>query len=138
MIIMIDGNKIEKGQRIQVYRNLRKDNFSIRDAKTRRVIAYGTDIILSNIRMCVQKGGRERVIREKWKNIHAYVSGSYEGDNYLDLNQDWEVIYYNPYTTETFINKKTGEPIFHANMAYLSNGKCFVKLRNDVNSKRKL
>jgi len=132
MITIIDGNKLEKGQRIQVYRNLRKDNFSIRDAKTRRVIAYGTDIILSNIRMYVQKGGRERVIREKWKNIHAFVSGTYEGDNYVDLNQDWEVIHYNPYTTDTFINKTTGEPIFRANVAYLSNGRCFVKVGNDV------
>lgn len=133
MIKIIDGNKLEKGQRIQVYRNLRKNNFSIRDAKTRRVIAYGTDIILSNIRMCVQKGGRERVIREKWKNIHAFVSGTYEGNNYVDL-KDWEVIYYNPYTTDTFINKSTGEPIFRANVAYLSKGKCFVKERKDAKS----
>ena len=128
MITVIDGNKLEKGQQIQVYRNLRKDNFSIRDAKTRRVIAYGTDITLSNIRMCVQKRGRERVIREKWKNVHAFVSGTYEGDTDVDLNQYWEVIYYNPYTTETFINKRTGEPIFRANVAYLSNGNCFVKV----------
>ncbi len=131
MITIIDGNKLEKGQRIQVYRNLRKNNFSIRDLKTRRVIAYGTDIILSNIRMYVQKGGRERVIREKWKNIHAFVSGTYEGVNYVDLTQDWEVIYYNPYTTETFINKTTGKAIFSANGAYLSNGTGFVKVSKE-------
>lgn len=136
MITIIDSNKLKKGQQIQVYRNLRKGNFSIRDAKTRRVIAYGTDINLSNVRMYVQKGGRERVKREEWKNIHAFVSGTYEGDNYVDLNQDWEVIYYNPYSTETFINKTTGEPIFHANVAYLSNGKCFVKVGNDVKNMR--
>lgn len=112
MITIINGNKLEKGQQIQVYRNLRKDNFSIRDAKTRRVIAYGTDIILSNIRMCVQKGGRKRVIREKWKNIHAFVSGTYEGNNYVNINQDWEVVHYNPYTTETFINTTTGNQYF--------------------------
>ncbi|MFK5710232.1 hypothetical protein [Lysinibacillus boronitolerans] len=138
MITIINGNKLEKGQQIQVYRNLRKDNFSIRDAKTRRVIAYGTDIILSNIRMCVQKGGRKRVIREKWKNIHAFVSGTYEGNNYVNINQDWEVVYYNPYTTETFINTTTGEPIFRANVAYLSNGKCFVKIGDNVKSMRKI
>ena len=132
MITVIEGNKLEKGQQIQVYRNLRKTNFSIRDAKTRRVIAYGTDIILSNIKMCVQKSGRERVIREKWKNVHAFISGTLEEDNNVDLNQDWQVIYYNPFTTETFVNKTTGEPIFHAKVAYLSNGKCFVKIGGDV------
>lgn len=132
MITIIEGNKLEIGQQIQVYRNLRKKIFSIRDAKTRRVIAYGTDIVLSNIKMCVQKSGRERVIREKWKNIHAFVSGTYEGVNFVNLNQDWEAVYYNPYTTETFINNTTKEPIFRAKLAYLTNGKCFVKFGSDI------
>lgn len=132
MITIIDGYNLEKGQRIQVYRNLRNDKFSIRDVKTRRVIAYGTDIILSNIKMNVQKSGRERVLREKWINVHAFVTGTFEGDDNVDLNQNWEVAYYNPYTTETFINKKTGEPIFQANLAYFSDGKCFVQIDSDV------
>ena len=134
MITVIDGNKLRKGQQIQVYRNLRKSNFSIRDAKTRRVIAYGTDIHLSNIMMYVQKGGQERVRRERWKNVHAFITGTYEGDSYVDTNEEWEMIFYNPYTTETFINKATGQPIFRADVAYLSNGKCFVKDKGVQNS----
>lgn len=53
--------------------------------------------------------------------------GTYEGDSYIDTNENWELIYYNPYTTETFIKKTTSEPIFRASVAYLSDGQCFVK-----------
>lgn len=127
MITFVNGNTLSRGQHIQVYRNLRKATFSIRDAKTRLVIAYGTDIMLSNIRMNVQKGGRERVRREKWKNVHAFINGIYEGDKHVDINKNWELIYYNPFTTETFINKKTGEPIYSASVAYFSDGNCYIK-----------
>ncbi|WP_374723110.1 hypothetical protein [Peribacillus tepidiphilus] len=127
MIIVNSGNELRKGQQIQVYRNIRKGIFSIKDVKTRRVIAYGTDIKLSNIKMQVQKLGRERVRREKWKNIHAFVTGTYEGVDQIDINEGWDLIYYNPYTTETFIKKATGEAIFSAEKAYLSEGKCFVQ-----------
>ena len=46
------------------------------------------------------------------------------------------MIYYNPYTTETFINKTTGEPIFRANVAYFSNGNCFVKVGKEVKNNK--
>ena len=128
MIVVIDGCELKRGQKVQMYRNLHKDTFSIRDAKTKRVIAYGNHVKLSNVRMNVQKSGREKVRREKRKHIHAFITGIYEGNDQIDINKSWELIYYNPYTTETFIKIATGEPTFNANRAYLSNGKCFVQI----------
>lgn len=61
---------------VQVYRNLHKDCWSVRDKKTRRVIAHCDSVILKDAKFKVSEKGRQRVIKEKRKNVHAFVEGT--------------------------------------------------------------
>lgn len=98
----------------RIYRNLNKGNFSIqsylKDKKGYRVTDRANTIIMENCTFKIYNSGRQRVIKEKRKNVHAYIEAvSYnhlKGD--LDVN-NFREIYYNPYTCSSFIYKDTGE-----------------------------
>jgi hypothetical protein len=128
LIQSIPGYKLEAGQEIRIYRNIRKNVFSIQDKKMRRLIGYGNNILLHNVKMCVSKSGQQRVRREKQKNIHAFIIGTYINCVDIAIDTEWNIAYYNPYTTDSFINLKTNEQIHEARLCYLSNGVCYFKL----------
>jgi hypothetical protein len=65
--------------KVFVYRNLRRGCLSVRDTKTRRVIAHVDEIFLRDVKFKVSKAGRERVLKEKQKNVHAGVEGNIIG-----------------------------------------------------------
>jgi hypothetical protein len=48
------------------------------------------------------KSGREKVIRERKKNVHAFVIGEYQG---AFVGPEENKAYYNPYKTSTFIDQ---------------------------------
>jgi len=110
------------------YRNLHNDSFSIKNRGL--VIQRPKKVLLINVEFKVSQKGRERVIREKRKNVHAVlVSEDYKLldetiNDYLDYNIE---IYYNPYKTKTFIVKNTGEEIKHIQKALCINNRIFVK-----------
>lgn len=64
--------------KVEVYRNLHKNGivYSIRDQKTKRVIGYSSNLTLKDVKFCVNQTGRERVLREKRKNVHAFIRGT--------------------------------------------------------------
>ena len=64
--------------RVKVYFNLHKKLFSVvalEGDKKGKVIKHTDSIDLSMPIFRVQKAGRERVLKEKKKNVHAYVTG---------------------------------------------------------------
>jgi hypothetical protein len=61
---------------VEVYRNLHKDCWSVRDSKTRLVISHVDYIHLQNATLVVRPAGREKVLREKRKNVHAFIKGT--------------------------------------------------------------
>ena len=61
--------------KVKVYKNLTKDTWSIQDYKTRKVIGYSDNIRLENAKFVVSKSGRQRVLREGKKYVHAFVVG---------------------------------------------------------------
>ena len=67
-------------RRVQVYRNMHKSYedhavYSIRDKKTRLVFSHQSYLLLGNCKFHVSPTGRERVLREKRKNVHAWIEG---------------------------------------------------------------
>ena len=84
--------------RVQVYWNLHKDCYSVVSCKTGLLIQHTNGpIYLRDATFVVQPAGRERVLREKRKNVHAYVRGTLsEGDTLPTGNR----VRYNPYRDE--------------------------------------
>ena len=101
--------------RVRVYRNLHLDCWSVRDfdsksPKYNRVIEHVTELCLEEVTFIVSQAGRERVLKEKRKNVHAFVQGTPT----LTLNLDSgsypemidKVVSYNPYKHGQFIAEK--------------------------------
>ena len=59
--------------KVEVYKNLRKQCFSIRQKG--KVIGYALVLAMSNVEFVVQQGGRKRVLESGQKNVHAFLRG---------------------------------------------------------------
>ena len=96
--------------KVEVYRNLHQDNWSVREQKTGLVIDHVPYICIKNAKLIVRQGGRKRVIEEQRKNVHAFIRGVAALDT-GPSNQDLHRISYNPYENESFILKDTNDSI---------------------------
>ncbi len=105
------------GRRVQVHFNLHRKTFSIRDARTKRVVGYADNIMLHDVLFVVNQSGRNRVLREKKKNVHAYCEGTFAC--YYAPSDTISNVSYNPYLYETFINTRSGQPVTHAETVFL-------------------
>jgi hypothetical protein len=70
--------ELKEGQKVKVYRNLRNGKWSVMDAKTRKVVAHATHLDLREVDFKVSQAGRDRVLKEKQKNVHAFAVGILE------------------------------------------------------------
>lgn len=113
--------------RVFVYKNLHKNLWSIKSKDTGKVIGHTHNVWLKNPIFKVSIKGRDRVIREKKKYVHAGVEGEllYDADN-IGLIYEYELLvvddlanagrlanfplYYNPYKVDTFVNPYTCIP----------------------------
>ena len=106
-----------------VHRNLnRPPYYSIKAGKSGGpVIGYDTDIHLKDVQFKVQKGGMNRVRKEKRKNVHAGVVGKIVSSGGEYNTDDWVLITYNPYKHNSFVEYETEKPIFKADEVILKN-----------------
>ena len=115
----------------EVYRNLHKNCFSIR--QNGRVVGYLYDdnqaIVLEDVKFVVQPAGRKKVLKEKKKNVHAFVRGVNRFNVFPVSNvEDLELreVTYNPYKKDSFFYKDTGAPIKTARAALIQHGKVWA------------
>lgn len=113
-----------------VYFNLRKKAFSVKALEGEhkgKVVMHSPSLKMENISFKISEAGRQRVIKEKQKNVHAGVVG------YLtDHTQACDVeATYNPYKYSSFVEKSNENPIFIADVAILSNKKVFIRYNED-------
>lgn len=119
-------------RKVKVYFNLHKKCFSVQDYKTRLVIDHVNKINLHDAEFRVSESGRQRVLREKRKNVHAFVVG-YISESELENKK---AVTYNPYKFKSFMAVNTDglEPIFKADKVRLEvenkKGKIFVDTVN--------
>lgn len=108
---------------VEVYRNLNKGGYSIRDRKTKKVIGHEQAITLKDCSFHVGEGGRQRVIREGQKNVHAYVRGEL-----VTLKRLKGRFTYDPYLRGDFFDKKTGKTINNARLVSLDNTGAYYEI----------
>jgi hypothetical protein len=107
---------------VKVYFNLHKKCYSIQHKGI--VIGHADEVYLTDCEFKVSKAGRERVLREKRKNVHAFITGKLsEGSLVYGTN-----VTYNPYKYETFVDKATELPIVSAKSAFLFRGGVLASL----------
>jgi hypothetical protein len=112
--------ELNVGDYVQVYYNLHKHCYSVCDRKG-KVIAYVDEITLRDVKFFVSEAGRQRVLREQRKNVHARVRG-YVADR-ADCARK---VRYNPYLFATFVLADTEEPVLEAPAAVLTKSGAYI------------
>lgn len=107
-----------------IYRNLHRGNaFSIREHG--RVIDRLVDFVAHDVRFKVNELGRLKVLRERQKNVHAFVVARRVSRESFALGCH---VTYNPYSADTFMCGD--EPIHTASMVIFTGGKCYLAKSN--------
>jgi hypothetical protein len=101
------------------YFNLHKRCFSIRameGPEKGRVIAHRERVILYKGETRVSEAGRQRVIREQRKNVHAGIVGYWSDDLPESMRKQYGICWlgsytlkYNPYKNKAFVSAVTGK-----------------------------
>jgi hypothetical protein len=104
--------------KVYVYFNLHKKCFSVKSLETGRVIDHVMEICLKDCKFKVSEAGRQRVLKQKRKNVHAGVVGYITNDK--NLNGCLTRVTYNPYKYNSFVNLTDEQPIFSAKKVLLS------------------
>lgn len=119
--------------RVEVYRNLHKNCYSVRALEgpdKGRVIQHKRRVPLFNPRFVVQPAGRAKVLRDKRKNVHAFVRGDL-GTNVdlwdlVTVKPELERVSYNPYKAGDFVDTQ-GYPVYTGDMALLTDDGVYYK-----------
>jgi hypothetical protein len=114
--------------KVKVYFNLHRKLFSVvalEGERKGRVFAHADHLVLKNVRFKVSEAGRQRVLREKRKNVHAFVVGDLH-DYFPSALFTTREATYNPYLYSTFVFKDSLEPISLASCVWLENKKIRV------------
>lgn len=107
--IKFKNRSINITKKVMVYKNLHNGMLSVKQDGL--VVAHVEAITLSPAMFKVNESGRQRVIKEKKKNVHAYVVGYVDDINVtLDVN-DSTPVSYNPYKFSYFYEKTTQKPV---------------------------
>lgn len=104
--------------KVFVYFNLHRKCFSVKALEginKGRVIDHSNFVALDNVTFKVSESGRQRVLREQRKNVHAGVVGTLVAAYKVGS----ERVTYNPYKGSNFILCGTGDPIMASTSAQL-------------------
>ena len=105
------------GKKVRVYFNLHKKVFSVQCRKSGRVIAHVNKIFLDDVTYKVRQGGRDKVLKEKRKNVHAFIEGTVTTGKAIKCVLGSTT--YNPYKYDSFVIRASEKPIYNANKAIL-------------------
>lgn len=91
--------------------------------KKGKIVGYKDIVTLVDVRFIVSQSGRNRVIKEKKKNVHAFAEGVIiDSSNCNRLKQ----ITYNPYKFPYFYYKDDKSISLAANKVILDNKEIFI------------
>ena len=98
---------IDTSKEVKVYKNLHNGMLSVKQDGL--VVAHVDSITLKNPSFKVSQSGRNRVILEKKKNVHAFICGFVESVN-VESKTKKQAISYNPYKHDFFYFKADERP----------------------------
>lgn len=111
-------------QQVRIYFNLHKKKLSVQTKVNGqwKVVAHAEEAYLKNASFKVSEAGRQRVIKEKRKNVHAYIMGELVSG--IQSNKQFHSVRYNPYEVAQF--QCEGKNIFRAEEVIINGRKVFA------------
>ena len=114
--------------KVFVYFNLHRKCFSIKalEGKNKgRVVAHRDDVLLFDGTFKVSEAGRQRVLKEQRKNVHAGVVGHWDetGTDLITIDRVTTIgrpVTYNPYKYSTFVYLYGEHPVGRTRLVALT------------------
>ena len=119
------GRIYTTNKRVEVYYNLHKHCFSVKQGGV--VVGHCSEIHLRDVQFKVSEAGRQRVIKEQKKNVHATVNGYIRT---IDQTNNTKMVNatYNPYRFQQFVFGVDDTPLNWCAYAELKDRKISVSL----------
>lgn len=108
---------------VDVYRNLNQDCLSVRSRESDtygQVIAHVERAIVNGVEFVVQPAGRQRVLEDERKNVHAFVRGVWHPTVDVAAPDHAYDITYNPYEYDSFVTRTDELSVARASRAFVS------------------
>jgi hypothetical protein len=107
VFIIRKNRELEYGDNVRVYYNFHRKIYSIQKFINNRwlVVAYSNDFILFDCSFKVNQNGRNKVLKDMKKNVHAFIYGTFiEHIPKSQYEYDFStIISYNPYKNDCFV-----------------------------------
>ena len=125
-VTIMEDRTIDKNRKVEIYFNLHKKTWSVR--QDGKVVRHTNFIQIREPQYVVRQTGKEKVRREKRKNVHAFVRG-YVEDRLPVFPSRSKFITYNPYRNDSFVERNTQNAVCSSPYAALEvvNKKPFVE-----------
>jgi len=111
-------------KKIRVYYNFRKKLFSVQEKVNGKwkVVEHTNELFIRNAAFKVSEAGRQRVLKQKRKNVHAFILG--ERFPFIPKSFVYrDEVSYNPYNGPNFMVTAEKKPLDWAKYVTILNGK---------------
>jgi len=125
------GKMIDKNLPVRVFKNLKHDCYSIMQ---RGVIkASARQVRLIGVEFRVREAGRQRMISERRKNVHAFAVGRLVDYVHPSDAREMEPIvgrgaFYDPYRYPSFVDRETKAPVTAVSVAQFGEDGVFYSM----------
>jgi len=116
-------------KQVRIYYNFHKKLYSVQEKVDGRwkVVEHTNNINLINVTFKVSEAGRQRVIKEKRKNVHAAMIG--ERFPFIPKSFVYrDEVSYNPYKSPYFMVKSEDKPLDKAKYVQIVDGKVIAMI----------
>ena len=116
------------GKKVFVYRNLHRKCWSLKSLEGNDkglVIAHLDEVVLDNPTPKISEAGRQRVLKEGRKNVHAGIVGYISSIN-IENNRELKESPYDPIKFPLFFERDTKNPTVFGDIALLKNGRIYT------------
>ncbi len=112
---------IDPSKPVRVFKNWRHDCYSI--MQNGRLKASAKQVRLTDVEFLVRESGRQRMLEQRRKNVHAYAVGRLMDYAHPAESRNLEElpgrgVYYNPYEFASFVDRETQAPVISASVAH--------------------
>lgn len=112
----------DEGQRVRVYYNIPEDTLSVQN--TNGIVIHHQDrVVIEDADFRVSEAGRQRVLGEECKNIHAKIHGQWQEECPVKCNIP---VRYNPYEDGYFKTVEQGFPVEFSPWCIIEKNRCFI------------